>query len=282
MLTSPLSSPLRSALSSAFAVRRGGGAPAFDPATLFASGEVGAWYDPSDITTLFQDSAGTTPVTAAGQSVGRMNSKGGGVHHLTATGTARPVYQVDGSGFPYLQGNGTTSRMATASGVDLTAATRLFYSAAVRVEGTGNQAIFSNNSAGTSRFVLLYLAGASPVPRASLSTSGGDTQITVPAKGAAPYLAVNSMLLDTGGASSNARVVLRQDGVVPAQTVASAGGTGGAFSNQPFSLFSASSAGDLFNFNGRFYGGVIRAALTSDADALACEEYLAAKMGVFF
>jgi hypothetical protein len=282
MIRSPLSSPLRSALSSAFAVRRGGAAPAFDPATFFAAGEQGIWPDPSDIGTLFQDAARTIPITAPGQLVAGIFDKSGRGNHLISSGAARPVYQVDGSGFPYLQGNGTTTRMWTASGVDLTAATRLFYSAAVRVEGTGNQAIFSNNSAGTSRFVLLYLAGASPVPRASLSTSGGDTQITVPAKGAAPYLAVNSMLLDTGGASSNARVVLRQDGVVPAQTVASAGGTGGAFSNQPFSLFSASAAGDLFNFNGRFYGGVIRAALTSDADALACEEYLAAKMGVFF
>jgi hypothetical protein len=45
MLRSPLSSPLRSPLSSPLAARRGGGSPAFDPATLFASGELGAWFD---------------------------------------------------------------------------------------------------------------------------------------------------------------------------------------------------------------------------------------------
>jgi hypothetical protein len=50
----------------------------FNPATLFATGEQGAWYDPSDLTTLFQDSAGTTPVTAAGQSVGLMLDKSQG------------------------------------------------------------------------------------------------------------------------------------------------------------------------------------------------------------
>jgi hypothetical protein len=33
---------------------------------LFSAGEQGAWYDPSDLTTLFDDSAGTTPVTAPG------------------------------------------------------------------------------------------------------------------------------------------------------------------------------------------------------------------------
>ncbi len=47
-------------------------APVFDPATLFVAGEAGAIYDPSDLTTLFQDTDGQTPVTAAGQSVAMM------------------------------------------------------------------------------------------------------------------------------------------------------------------------------------------------------------------
>lgn len=42
---------------------------AFTPAPLFASGEEGVWLDPSDTSTLFQDTAGTTPVTAPGQTV---------------------------------------------------------------------------------------------------------------------------------------------------------------------------------------------------------------------
>ena len=48
-------------------------------AALFSSGEEGAWYDPSDLTTLYQDSLGTTPVTGTGQPVGLMldKSKGG-------------------------------------------------------------------------------------------------------------------------------------------------------------------------------------------------------------
>jgi hypothetical protein len=53
----------------------GFGGGAFSPASLFTAGEPGAWYDPSDLTTLFQDSAGTTPVTAAAQSVGLMLDK---------------------------------------------------------------------------------------------------------------------------------------------------------------------------------------------------------------
>lgn len=43
--------------------------PSFSPSTLFALAEPGVWYDPSDLTTLFQDTAGTTPVTTPGQTV---------------------------------------------------------------------------------------------------------------------------------------------------------------------------------------------------------------------
>jgi hypothetical protein len=46
---------------------------------LFANDEEGAWYDPSDLSTLFQDSAGTTPVTTAGQPVGLMLDKSQGL-----------------------------------------------------------------------------------------------------------------------------------------------------------------------------------------------------------
>lgn len=47
----------------------------FNPITLFMRGEQGVIYDPNDLSTLFQDAAGTTPVTAAGQPVGLMLDK---------------------------------------------------------------------------------------------------------------------------------------------------------------------------------------------------------------
>lgn len=52
---------------------------AFNPVSLFAAGTQGAFYDPSDLNTLFQDAAGTTPVTAAGQQVGLMLDKSKGL-----------------------------------------------------------------------------------------------------------------------------------------------------------------------------------------------------------
>lgn len=59
---------------------------------LFSASEPGAWYDPSDMSTLFQDSAGTVPVTAAEQPVGRILDKSGrGNHASQGTSTKRPV-----------------------------------------------------------------------------------------------------------------------------------------------------------------------------------------------
>lgn len=59
--------------------RIGGLRSSTSPRALFALGEVGVWFDPSDLTTLFQDSAGTIPVTAAGQPVGLMLDKSKGL-----------------------------------------------------------------------------------------------------------------------------------------------------------------------------------------------------------
>jgi hypothetical protein len=59
--------------------------------SLFASSERGVWYDPSDFSTLYQDSAGTTPVTAVGQPVGLMLDK--------SQGLVRGVEEVTNGGF---------------------------------------------------------------------------------------------------------------------------------------------------------------------------------------
>lgn len=51
----------------------------FSPSSLFSAEEQGVWYDPSDLSTLFQDAAGTTPVTAVEQPVGLMLDKSKGL-----------------------------------------------------------------------------------------------------------------------------------------------------------------------------------------------------------
>ena len=87
----PIRNGLPIGLGSVAPLASGGGSP-FSPLSLFSGGAPGAWYDPSDYSTLFQDSAGTTPVTAVEQPVGRMLDKSGyGNHAFQATSASRPV-----------------------------------------------------------------------------------------------------------------------------------------------------------------------------------------------
>jgi hypothetical protein len=69
---------------------------AFSPASLFSAGEQGAWYDPSDFSTMFQNSAGTTPVTAVEQPVGLILDESKG---LVASTKGGKMDGVSGSGF---------------------------------------------------------------------------------------------------------------------------------------------------------------------------------------
>ena len=60
--------------------------------SLFANNEQGFFYDPNDLSTMFQDSTGTTPVTAVGQRVGLMKDKSErGNHAYQTTSVARPI-----------------------------------------------------------------------------------------------------------------------------------------------------------------------------------------------
>lgn len=59
---------------------------------LFAANEQGAWFDPSDFSTLFQDAAGTTPANTPGHPVGLILDKSGRGNHATQpTAARRPI-----------------------------------------------------------------------------------------------------------------------------------------------------------------------------------------------
>jgi hypothetical protein len=90
----------------------------WSPAALFSGGATGAWYDPSDLSTVFQDTAGTTPAVA-NDPVGRINDKsGGGFHLLQATAGARPLLKTDGTLY-WLETDGTDDFMSSATTVSV-------------------------------------------------------------------------------------------------------------------------------------------------------------------
>ncbi|MFP0547907.1 hypothetical protein ACLDXX_04770 [Acinetobacter baumannii] len=76
--------------------------------SLFANGEQGFYYDPNDLSTMFQDAAGAVPVTAVGQPVGLIRDKSGRNNHARQTTSAsRPILQKDAiTGAYYLDFDG--------------------------------------------------------------------------------------------------------------------------------------------------------------------------------
>lgn len=81
---------------SPFGVKQG--STGFTPDAIFADGTQGGWYDATDISTLYQDTAGATPVTATGQEVRLIKAKNGNTgYDLIIHDTALPaVYQTRG------------------------------------------------------------------------------------------------------------------------------------------------------------------------------------------
>ena len=84
--------------------------------SLFAAGGQGAIIDPSAPGVLFQDDAGTTPVTVAGQSVGRvLDGSGLGNNAVQAVSTKKPTFKLDTAGRPSLFLDGVDDVLATAA-----------------------------------------------------------------------------------------------------------------------------------------------------------------------
>lgn len=81
MIKTPLSTVIGGAFWTPSATILGGASKTLNQIikSLFANNEQGFAYDPNDLTTMFQDAAGTIPVTTVGQPVGLMLDKGKGL-----------------------------------------------------------------------------------------------------------------------------------------------------------------------------------------------------------
>lgn len=100
---------------------------------LFANQEQGFAYDPNDLTTLYQDAAGTIPVTSAGQTVGLMRDKSGrGNHAFQTISASRPILQRNATtGAYYLVFDGVDDFLQT-NNIDFTVTDKVSLFAGVR------------------------------------------------------------------------------------------------------------------------------------------------------
>lgn len=244
---------------------------AFSPRSLFAAGEQGIWLDPSDFSSMYQDGAGTTPVTALGQPVGKILDKSGRGNHATqSTSASRPTLQQDSNGLYYLSFDGTDDGMATPS-INFTGTDKMTLWAGVRKLSDAGSAVVCELSANpglnVGAFSLFAPLTGAPIFALSLrgSTDGTVSAIT-PDSFPSPITAVLTGI----GAISTDTCILRVNGTQAASNTADQGT--GNFGNYP--LYIGRRNNTSLPFNGRFYGLIVRGAESTAAQIAQTEQYM--------
>lgn len=253
---------------------------------LFANSEQGAWYDPSDLTTLFQDRAGTTPVTADGQTVGKILDKSGrGNHAVAPNDSARPLYKTSG-GLHWLQFDGVDDSLATAA-IDFTSTAtdkmsvfggvhRLSDAYGCIVESSTNvlstQGCFGVLGGGW------YSAGAK-YGSAISGTSGAFSFDTIAAY-AAPITSVLCCLYDLNGAVASDELKFRINGsVISGTTSGITSGLTGNFTSQNLYIGARGSAS--LPLNGRIYSAIVLGRLATTQEITDTETWVNGKTGAY-
>lgn len=93
------------------------GSAALNPRELFANGEQGLWLDPSQMSTMYQDSSGVTPCTAAGDPVGLIiDQSRGGLGALGSELCSNQTPSIQNSGTGTAGAYNSTTKTMTNSG----------------------------------------------------------------------------------------------------------------------------------------------------------------------
>ena len=250
--------------------------------SLFAAGEKGVWYDPSDITTLFQDVAGTIPVTATGQSVALMRDKSGNNAHATQSDAAkRPTYyNYPGTAYSALNFDGTNDFMVTGSlnftGTNKVTATTGFH---LIPPNTGSSRIMVELGTNTGSVNgSFYITAKNNMSDHSIGARG-TAQSYVTFVNNDPQHDVISGLYDLSQSDRALAVIPRMNGYLATSLNyigANTGNTASMFGNLP--LYIGARAGTTFFFTGNFYGAVIRGAKSTQLEITLAETWVASKL----
>ena len=249
-------------------------------AKLFANNEQGFFYDPNDLSTMYQNATGTVPVTAVGQPVGRILDKSGRDNHATqSTSSSRPILRKNTvTGANYLEFDGVNDYLIVAKN-----------NLKFLHDGTGVTGFVGFKPSGAYLYHTLLQTNFFNVASKVGYTLAQDDRVSgkiinVVANGSGTLHVNNSVVV---GKSANPRVVsfknklgthvVRQNGT---QVLSSSTETG--------SPSTSVSANDLYigqdyygyNLHGNLYGVVCINRLTTDNETLAIEKELAKRMGV--
>ncbi len=287
MIKTPLSTVIGGAFWTPGATVIGGNTPAFDQQIqkLFANGEQGFFYDTNDLSTMFQDAAGTVPVTAAGQAVGLILDKSGRGNHASQTASAsRPILRKNAvTGVNYLEFDGSDDFLQT-SNIDFTATSEITVITGVRKNSDSGRSMLLEfgETAGARAFSIEAPQSVDNNYSAMLtSINAGNFSRFRYSPYVAPTSNVLSFIFKQSREINSERIIARIDGKTPSSSNISQGEQH-AVSN--FSIvrpiYIGRRGGTTLPFNGHIYGLIGVGKLATESETTALERDLAKRTGV--
>lgn len=256
----------------------------FKPSTsLFAAGEKGVWFDAGDLSTLFQDVAGTQPVTAVGQFVGKWLDKSGNGKHAVAAAdnNTRPTYQIDAEGNPNVTFTKSPATQLATPAIDFRSTAQMTVCVGINVLDSGSAGVAVelgtdvNAAANSGSFLIgapgattdhsLYLRGTSTIRAAVNNVSDGDDIITG--------------LFDISQATKELELIprLNYSQLTGSQITWTGTDAGtGNFGNLPLYLGSRSGLGTPYG--GKIYQVIVRGAASTTTEVYQIETFTDAKL----
>lgn len=255
----------------------------FSPLSLFSAGQTGAWYDPSNIGSMFQDIAGTIPAVV-GQPVGKMLDLSGNGHHLVqATANKCPTLQL-ASGLYYLQFDGSNDDLATAAAVDFSASSSIGVALAFTPTSTSDGLLMefgpnTNSIAKTFNFVGINDSAAGHVSAGVNGSAIGALQTTSSSLGNGVTSLASAQGLDvTKAGTPTSAIPLRLNGAPVAVTALANGTNGTTYSTQ--TLYIGARAGTSVFASVKIYGLLVRGTPFTLAQLAPLETWMGGKAGL--
>ena len=254
----------------------------FNPSSsLFAAGEKGAWFDATDLSTMFQNIDGSNPVTAVGQYVGKWLDKSGNGNHAVASAnnTTRPTYQIDAEGNPNVTFTKSPVTQLVTPSINFTGTAQMTVCAGLNVLDSGSAGVAVElggdvNSVNGSFLIgapssvtdhSLYLRGTTTIRAAVNNVSDGDDIITG--------------LFDISQATKELELIPRLNYVQLSGAQITWTGTDagtGTFGNLPLYLGSRSGLGTPYG--GKIYQLIVRGAASTTAQIYQIEAFTDSKL----
>jgi hypothetical protein len=246
---------------------------------LFANGEQGFFYDPNDLSTMYQDAAGTVPVTAVGQAIGLIRDKSGRNNHARQTTSAsRPILRKNAvTGANYLEFDGSDDFLQT-SNIDFTATDKVSLFAGVRKLSDAATSILAELSTLTASNAGTFIVYAPPntVESYGVASRGISMPPCYALVSNNLYKAPNSAVLSISLSTTQPLAKIALNGI--SQRIDTGNQGGGNYGNYP--LYIGRRGGVSLPFNGHIYSLIGIGRLTTDSETVAIEKELAKRVGV--